>query len=362
MVVLEWMPKVVFAFLLTVIWIKLLESHACRIGLVDKPSGRKHHEGAVPLIGGLAICASFLFSVLFLDVSLQHYHGLFAAMALLVAMGIGDDLHDLPAIRRLLTQIVAAALIITISDLKLRGLGDLTGLGNIGLGIWSAPFTIFCVVGVINGLNMVDGLDGLAGGIAFVAIFWLTVLVVPLVGWSGLDAKIMLLLLGAIAGFLFFNLRHPWRRCASVFMGDAGSMVLGLILAWFMIDFTQREEQIFVPIIAVWILGLPVLDTLSVMIRRILSGNSPFHGDRGHIHHILLSYGRSDVQTVYILLVFSTLLGGIGVAAWYLGVPEHVLFYGFVMLGGLYFCGSFYALRGLKKVSLLQRSPGIGRS
>jgi UDP-GlcNAc:undecaprenyl-phosphate GlcNAc-1-phosphate transferase len=143
-------------------------------------------------------------------------------------------------------------------------------------------------------------------------------------------------------------------------MGDAGSMVLGMALAWFTVELSQGEQRILSPVVAVWIVGLPLLDTVTVMIRRGLNGKSPFQADRGHLHHILLMSGFSDAKAVYIMLSISALFGGIGVAGWYLQIPEPVLLYSFMGLFTLYFFGSAHALRGLRRGDCADSLPEAG--
>ncbi len=217
-------------------------------------------------------------------------------------------------------------------------LGDLFGLGEVALtGSVAFLFTLFCVVGVINALNMSDGLDGLAGGLALIAAGWLIVLVQSAPSLQRGNSDALLILVMVIAGFLCFNLRPPWRARASVFMGDAGSTMLGFVLAWFLVHLSQGPAAVMVPMTAVWILAVPLLDTVAVMIRRIRAGHSPFAADRQHLHHLLLGLGLSDGQTTALLLAVALTTGAAGVAAYGLGAPEHLQFYAFLVLFGLYY-------------------------
>jgi UDP-GlcNAc:undecaprenyl-phosphate GlcNAc-1-phosphate transferase len=214
-------------------------------------------------------------------------------------------------------------------------LGDLLGFGVVHLHGWSIPFTVVCVLGVVNAVNMTDGMDGLAGGVGFIALLWFGVAAAMLK--LGTQTSLLLLLLSALAGFLLFNIRHPWRTRASVIMGDAGSMMAGLAMAWFAVDLTQGEGHSLPPITAVWILALPLLDMGGVMVRRIAKGQSPFAADRKHLHHILLLAGYSGTRVVTILLVLSALMGGVGIAAWQLGIPDYAMFYAFLILLAVYY-------------------------
>ncbi len=209
--------------------------------------------------------------------------------------------------------------------------GDLVGLGRVELGWFALPFTVFAIVGLINAVNMSDGIDGLAGGLVASAAVWMTVL--ALMCGFRLMAFELMLLMAVTLGFLFFNLRTPLRSKAAVFMGDAGSMMLGACLAWFAIHLTQYPAYVGEnppPVVLLWVLGLPVLDTVVLMLRRLHQGRSPFSAGRDHMHHIWTHAGFSIAQTTVCLTVVNLLLGAIGVIGWRLGMPEWLLTAGYV--------------------------------
>jgi len=339
-------PNVILAFLITVIAIYLLQYPARHWGWVDKPDQRKHHQGAVPLVGGVAMFIALITTIILLHSSLTPYVGLLTGMLVVVVTGVYDDFHTSKASTRFLAQITATLLIVFWDGTVLESLGNLFGQGDIKLHFWSVPFTLFCIVGVINALNMTDGLDGLAGGIGVIAAGWLIISLLLSIQHT-FELNVLLLLAAALSGFLCFNLRHPWRRRATVFMGDAGSMMVGLMLAWFFIRLSQGEQRAFAPIVAVWILALPLMDTVFLMTRRILNRRSPFAPDRQHLHHLLLRLGFSEANTTAVLLIVSVLLGGIGVVGSYWAIPDSVLFYGFVGLFALYSLAASWAWRKL---------------
>jgi UDP-GlcNAc:undecaprenyl-phosphate GlcNAc-1-phosphate transferase len=206
--------------------------------------------------------------------------------------------------------------------------GNLLGFGSLGLRQWAVPFTVICVLGVINAVNMLDGLDGLAGSVCAVALAWLAIGA----GMSGLDMALLIaaLMLNAVAGFLLFNLRFPWQPHARVFMGDAGSMMLGFSLVWLSVDLTQGSERSLPPIAAVWIIALPLADMARVMLSRMLRGQSPFLADRIHLHHLLIAKGLSSNRVVLIMAALSFSSGAVGIGGWHLGIPEYALFYAFI--------------------------------
>ncbi len=329
----------------------LFKRLALHVGLVDSPGGRKQHQGEIPLVGGPAMYLAFVFGALILVPYLSPYRSLFAALGALVIVGVLDDMHDLTAARKFLAQVFAAILMTSWGGMYVSQLGDMFGLGPVLLRDWAIPFTVICALGVINALNMVDGMDGLAGGLALVAFVWFGV--AALTAGLTIPAQLIFLLVSVLIGFLVFNLRHPWRERASVFMGNSGSMMLGVALTWFSVELTQGPRlSKLSPITAVWIIALPLLDMGSIMLRRIIKGRSPFSADREHLHHILLQVGYSEGQVVWILLSVSVLFGAVGFIAWYMHVPDFVMFYAFLILFVLYY---FSVYRAWKVMKLIRR-------
>lgn len=333
--------------------IVLLRGHALRLGLMDVPGGRKQHREEVPLVGGLGIFGGLLAAALATDGLLAANMAMLTGLGLLVLVGFFDDRKGLSAGTRFLAQAVAALIMIYWGGVRLDNLGNLFGYGDVILGRWAVPMTVFAVLGVINAMNMIDGADGLAGGLALVALMVFAAILAAGVGPNG---TLLLPLAAAVAGFMIFSLRTPWRSRASVFIGDAGSMLLGFALAWFAVDMASVRYAM-TPITAVWILAVPLMDTVSLMIRRMLKGASPFTPDREHLHHILERAGFSHGQTVVILLCVSLMFAGAGVTGWLLGVPEYVMFYAFMSLFGLYLYG---VTRAWKLMKLVRRMHGAG--
>lgn len=296
------------------------------LGLLDIPGGRKVHGRAVPLVGGLAIFVALLSAAWMLGIAPSASYFLFA-LSIVIAAGFWDDVTEISPRLKFAIQIIASSIMIWGAGIDLNTVGDLLGWRPIGLSIFAIPLTIFAIVGVVNAVNMMDGLDGLGGSIALVAFAWYAAVAYG----SGLDVqfKTALLFCGAIAGFLIFNLRLPWQPRARVFLGDAGSLMIGFALGWFAIDLTQDAGRTFPPIAALWVLMVPLCDCVSLMLRRVRSGQSPFVADSHHIHHYLLARGFSHGQTLTILVSLSGVFGGIGFSAWKLGVPEPFLFWPF---------------------------------
>lgn len=304
----------------------LLARLARKLGVVDDPGGRKAHATAVPLVGGVAIFVALLAASWIAGLASGIASFLLALFAI-IAVGIWDDVSEIRPGLKFAVQIIACAIMIWGGGVALYSVGDLIGWRSIGLSVLGVPLTIFAVVGVVNSINMMDGLDGLAGSLALVAFAWFALVAAH----SGLEvqAQAALLLCGAIAGFLLFNLRFPWQRRAQVFLGDAGSLMLGFALGWFAIDLTQGPGRTFPPIAALWILMLPLVDCVSLMARRLRARTSPFVADQRHIHHYLLARGFTPSQTLAILVGTSVAFGAAGYFAWLFKVKEAFLFYPF---------------------------------
>ena len=304
----------------------LLARLAPRLGIVDAPGERKRHRSSTPLVGGLAIFTALLVVGWVSDVA-ANLIWLLLALATIIAVGLWDDVREISPRVKFAVQIAACAIMIWGAGIELRGVGDLVGWRSIGLSVLAVPLTIFAVVGVVNSINMMDGLDGLAGSVALVAFTWFALVAAQ----SGLEvqAKAALLLCGAIAGFLLFNLRLPWQKRARVFLGDAGSLMLGFALGWFAIDLTQGYDRTFPPIAALWVLMLPLADCVSLMARRLRAHRNPFVADRRHIHHFLLARGFTPSQALAILVGLSVAFGAVGYFAWIFKVKEAFLFYPF---------------------------------
>ncbi|WP_295544511.1 glycosyltransferase family 4 protein, partial [uncultured Thiohalocapsa sp.] len=258
-------PALLLAFAIATILLKALRRPAMRLGLVDKPGGRKAHERATPSIGGLAIVIAFATAYALFppaQPSLPAWVG-FLGLALI---GLLDDFQGLRSWPKLIAQIVAAVLAVVWGGLLLNDLGTWPSGAPIALGAAAAALTVFAVVGFVNAVNMLDGLDGLAGGVVVVILLWLAY-AATLAGAQD-AAYLSLLLAAAVLGFLVHNLRSPFRRRASVFMGDAGSLALGFAVAWLAIEISQAPQRVISPVGIAWIVVLPVMDTVSLMLRR----------------------------------------------------------------------------------------------
>lgn len=312
----------------------MLSRVAVRIGLLDHPEERKVHLIPKPLVGGIGMAiAFFICSLLFIPHS--SFGGLYAGILLLIIVGFFDDYKEFTHRWKFLAQIFAAILMMHLSKTFLFSLGNLFSFGEVRLGVLAIPVTIFCTVGVVNAINMADGLDGLAGGISLLAL-------ISFAGVSVMDNHpdllfLSLALIGALIGFLKYNW-HP----SKLFMGDAGSLVLGFFLAFFSIKLTQDEGSHISPMFPLLVLAVPIVDTVIVMTKRVLRNKSPFYADKNHLHHLLMRRGYSHAATVKIMLSLSALLSLFAIYATAAALPDHVMFLAFAAYCAVHSAGSFY--------------------
>ena len=269
--------------------------------LVDRPdSHRKLQEGPIPLGGGIALLLGTSAAVLaalllphpwrsLLGAGGRHLLGLLAAAMVVMSLGLADDLFRLRCRYKILGQ-VAAALLVVASGLQIRGLQFLGG--QLELGLLAIPFTLFWIVGAINALNLLDGSDGVAATVGVVLSLALAAM-----AWMQpqhqIDAVVALALAGTLLGFLVYNLPP-----ASVYLGDAGSMLIGLVIGVLALRCSLTNSDTVVLALPTALLAIPILDTAMAILRRTLTGHSIYLADRGHLHHCLLRRGFSRRRTV----------------------------------------------------------------
>jgi len=307
----------VASLMLTLLVMPAIVRISSMVGAVDTPDTRKVHTHPMPRLGGLAIAIGVLgSSVLFLD-TVPMLSGVLAGLLIAVVTGLIDDTRHLSPKIKFVGEILAALVFVWISGVSLTSLGNLLGFGDISLGVLSVPVTVFAMVGVMNALNLSDGLDGLAGGLSAIACVFLAYFAFDGAFWLAL--ALALILFGALLGFLYYN-AHP----AIIFMGDAGSLLLGFLLSAICVLLAQAGggHMQLVPITMALILGLPIMDTLLVMSRRILQGKSPFSPDKTHLHHRLLELGIPHAGVVPIMYALMMLYGLLAVSL--NDLPEYV--------------------------------------
>ena len=321
-------------YLLTMTLTLSLRPLAYATGLIDYPGGRKTHGNPTPMTGGLGIYLGLLSVSILSPVLMAQYQVLLLLSGLVLIIGIVDDMYDIRASVRLVCHGSAALGMALFADVKLDTFGDLLFFGPIQLGILSLPLTAFATVGVINAVNMSDGLDGLSSGLVTIALGFLSLS--AMVAHADSVLSFSQLLGVTLIAFLTLNFRMLWKKSALVYLGDAGSTLLGFMLAWLLIASTQGSSAFIPPVYALWFFAVPLIDTVSLLIRRPLQGKSPFSPGRDHLHHRLQRAGFTQQQTVLTLYGAAIALASVGFAAHLAGVSEGVMFLLFMTLFGGY--------------------------
>ncbi|EOZ93851.1 Undecaprenyl-phosphate N-acetylglucosaminyl 1-phosphate transferase [Indibacter alkaliphilus LW1] len=273
--------------------------------LMDTPGGRKIHTGYIPSMGGIGFVAAAFISILiwFSYENLIEVRYLLAAFGLMFFVGLRDDMVNLSALQKMGAQVVAALMVIIMSDIRITGLYGFMGVHELPL-YTSYGLTLITIIGLTNAFNLIDGLDGLAGSISLVSFVFL--------GWwfmySGYDAYayFSFALVGGVLSFLIFNW-HP----AKIFMGDTGSLSLGFALSILTVLFIDLDGTMIgakgmkfaAPIATgVALLIVPIYDTLRVFLKRAAKGKSPMSPDKSHVHHFLLRMGLRHDQVTLLLV------------------------------------------------------------
>jgi UDP-GlcNAc:undecaprenyl-phosphate GlcNAc-1-phosphate transferase len=270
----------------------VLGRFASKWGIVDPPGTRKVHATPIPRIGGLAMVIGVLVAALLtIDLEPGDRYFLIAAGVLMV-FGVLDDRFDLDYRVKLAGQVLAVLIVVFLGDIQIH---SMTLDDRVMLPPWiSVPLTILFLVGITNAINLADGLDGLAGGTTFMCFGALAML--AHISGETVCASLTFAFAGAVLGFLRFN-TYP----ASVFMGDAGSQLLGFAVGVLSLRATQSSETVISAATPLLLFALPILDTLSVMVQRIGEGRSPFSADKNHIHHKLLKLGFDHHEAVLVI-------------------------------------------------------------
>ena len=240
-----------------------------------------------------------------------------------------DDLRGLKAITRLFIQASCTGGLIFFSGVYIQSLGNLFGLGELLLGLWGIPFTIFCVVGMINAFNMIDGLNGLCASLCLVCF----TAIIYMINADTVPSLFPLILpVGAITGFLMYNLGVLGNQ-RTVFLGDNGSNALGFMCAWILVYFSSVENSNFAPVTALWFVAIPFFDAVGVMTSRAIKGIMPLKPGRDHLHHRLLDVGLSSNGIYVVLIIISALFAAIGYIFNH-SFPEshYISFYAFMII------------------------------
>lgn len=286
---------------------------AFRLGIIAKKSGRRRHEKDTPLLGGLAfylvLAGCTLAQILFKEfeivsaLNIKSAYSFLIAITLIFGIGILDDWIELKALPKFAIQITAASLVV-LSEPALPPI-----LQQLSLPFWlGVPVAVFCIVGITNAMNMIDGLDGLCAGLGAIAAMALVGVILAGDPTPGFMVYILLALAGASVGFLFHNF-NP----ATIFLGDSGSLLIGFTIATAAMRLNIQKPFWVATSIPILLLGLPILDVAFSILRRTRLDRSVFQGDRSHIHHRLQQVGISHRSVVLVLWICSAYLGAVSV-------------------------------------------------
>ncbi|QZN97066.1 UDP-N-acetylglucosamine--undecaprenyl-phosphate N-acetylglucosaminephosphotransferase [Symbiopectobacterium purcellii] len=331
------MQEITVIFISAFIALFLARKAAIKVGLVDKPNARKKHRGHIPLVGGVSIYLSLWILYILHSEWLPDFSLYMVCASALLFVGVLDDRFDLPVMPRVFLQALVAS-IMMYSGLHLASLGNILFGYELVLGWAGYAVTLLAVWGAINAFNMVDGIDGLLGALSCVTFGALAVMFYldgehELAQWS-------LCLLAASIPYILLNLGIPWGQKFKVFMGDAGSTLIGFTVIWLLIVATQGHDAVIRPVTALWFIAVPLMDMVTIMTRRIRRGDSPFKPDREHLHHILLRAGLGPRQTLLAIVGVAFIFALVGIIGERAGIRESVMLSLFLLA----FIGYFWSI------------------
>lgn len=326
--------EILIVLLFSLAFLFIARKVAKRIGLVDKPNYRKRHQGLIPLVGGISVYAGICFAFLITSQQIPFGSLYLACAGLLVFIGALDDRFDISVKIRAFVQALVGVAMMLFAGLYLRSLGHVFGPWEMVLGPFGYVVTLFAVWAAINAFNMVDGIDGLLGGLSCVSFGAMGILLyqsghMALAFWC-------FAMIAAITPYILLNLGLLGRRY-KVFMGDAGSTLIGFTAIWILLQTTQGKTHPINPVTALWIIAIPLMDMIAIMYRRLRKGMSPFSPDRQHIHHLMMRAGFTSRQAFVLITLAAIILAAIGVIGERLVfIPEWVMLALFLLAFFLY--------------------------
>ena len=294
------------AFLISFFCIPWLRKLAYRINFLDIPQLHKTHKKPIPYMGGVAIYLGFIssitiaYSLHFLNL---HTYIVFATVTTFIcSVGLYDDYKGMPAKIKLLAQIMAAIYLVLNGIVVERVTNPFQNNSTIELGVWGYLITVSWLVGITNSINLLDGLDGLAAGVSAILLCFILGFALFLGDYQLM--ALIIALLGGVLAFLFFNFPP-----ATIFMGDTGSLLIGLLFAAFCIMPDTKGPYALTMLAPAMLTAIPVLDTLLAIFRRAFNGYSIFVADKHHLHHRILNLNSSYKKTLFIIYGLNTIVG-----------------------------------------------------
>ncbi|NJD31274.1 MAG: undecaprenyl/decaprenyl-phosphate alpha-N-acetylglucosaminyl 1-phosphate transferase [Gammaproteobacteria bacterium] len=356
------------SFLVTFLAIIALRPLAYAVDLIDRPGGHKTHHGDIPLMGGLAMFLGIVFGLAISGGGFAEINYLLVSATMLIVVGLLDDRFNLSPWIRLVVQFGATLPMMLGAGVLVTSIGSPFGSGEVQLGAAAYPFTALLIMSSINAFNMLDGMDGLAGGVALSAFIFLAS--VASISGNGLAVSQSSVMIGAVVAFLVFNAPLKFNESIRCFMGDAGSTILGFLVALLCIELTQGPKALVQPVTALWLVAWPLFELLWSTLRRLLAGRSPFRADNQHFHHVLTAAGFGVRSIFGIAIGSSILFAGTGLAAAQAGVPEAVSLVVLAVVG----VGTVYLIQHARsflrylppayrrKIPPLEAESGVGES
>jgi len=305
---------------------------ASSLGLVDSPSDRKKHEGDIPILGGIGIFVSFCIGLFFTNINFIDHQYIFLTLFIITIIGVFDDIWDLSARVKLLFHILAISIFLK-QPYLISSLGGIFGPIDIALLPLTYLFTVFAIIGAMNAVNMSDGVDGLASLNSLIVF-----LIISVISFNS-DKEFIFVISSVFASstlaFLLFNLKILGEK-NKIFLGDSGTTQIGFVICLLLILLSQGDNPSIRPVTALWIMALPLIDTIAIILRRIRKKRSPFSADREHLHHFFMSLGFSDRKTLFTVTLLSIALISIGLLMEINDVSSPVSFISFVIVFSIY--------------------------
>ncbi|PRD13025.1 UDP-N-acetylglucosamine--undecaprenyl-phosphate N-acetylglucosaminephosphotransferase [Pantoea coffeiphila] len=326
--------ELALTFVFSLAFLFFARKAAKKIGLVDRPNYRKRHQGVIPLVGGVSVFAGSCFAYAISDYYIPHFSLYLVCAGCLVLVGALDDRFDISVKIRAVVQAGVAVVMMVKAKLYLFSLGHIFGPWELVVGPFGYVLTLFAVWAAINAFNMVDGIDGLLGGLSCVSFMAMGIILL----FDGQTSLAMwcFTMIAAIVPYILLNLGMFGGRY-KVFMGDAGSTLIGFTIIWILLAATQGESHPITPVTALWLIAIPLMDMVAIMYRRLSKGMSPFSADRQHIHHLIMRAGFTSRQAFMLITLAAALLAAIGVLGEYLSfTPEWVMLILFLLAFMLY--------------------------
>jgi UDP-N-acetylmuramyl pentapeptide phosphotransferase/UDP-N-acetylglucosamine-1-phosphate transferase len=325
---------------------------------MDEPGVRSSHLRKIPNLGGIAIFYSIGISAsVFAYELFDLYKFLFASLVILLYIGVMDDIVVMRAYKKLVAQIMVSSLIVVGSDIRIRSLFGVFGIYEMSY-LVSILFSITTFIILINAFNLIDGIDGLAGGYSVICSALFGISYYRLGAYNYPLVVLSAIIIGAVLAFLYYNLSNY--RTNKIFMGDTGSMLLGFLLAFTSICFIDifidkklpdvpRYHLQSAPVVAVAILILPIVDTLNVIIIRLINKRSPFDADKNHIHHKLLKLNLTHRRSSFYIIMYYLFV--VTIAYYFRHIDVNLLLLIILFLGffGAYIPDIIYVLKNNKK-------------